>query len=74
MAPIQSQAAARDKLKRWTIDILRHTGISYHLARYEHEGKTAVWAGNSPAMIHRNYKGLVKRADVEQFWDIWPKP
>lgn len=59
-------------LKAWTPDILRHTGISYHLAEHEHEGKTAAWAGNSPDIIQRHYKGLVKKADAAAFWDIQP--
>lgn len=54
----------------WTQDILRHTGISMHLAEHEHEGRTASWAGNSPDVIQRHYKGLVKRSDAKQFWQI----
>jgi integrase len=56
----------------WTQDIMRHTGISMHLAEHEHEGKTAAWAGNSPDVIQRHYKGLVKRADAKRFWAIAP--
>ena len=59
-------------LKTWTPDALRHTAISYHLARGQNEGATAAWAGNSPAVVHRHYKGLVKAADVAAFWAITP--
>jgi len=60
-------------LKPWTSDILRHTGISNHLAYFQHEGKTAAWAGNSPDIIQRHYKGLVKQPDAKEFWTIKPE-
>jgi integrase len=56
------------KLRPWPQDIMRHTAISMHLAKHEHEGKTAAWAGNSPDIIQRHYKGLVKAKDAEAFW------
>jgi integrase len=62
----------RKHLKPWVQDYMRHTAISYHFALYEHEGKTAKWAGNSPDIVHRKYKGLVKPADVPKFWSIAP--
>lgn len=68
----RAEDAGEDKLREWPQDIMRHTGISMHLAEHEHEGKTATWAGNSPDMIQRHYKGLVKRADAKKFWSIAP--
>jgi hypothetical protein len=62
----------RPSLKPWTQDIMRHTAISNHLAFFEHEGKTAAWAGNSPDIIQRHYKGLVKRTEAIEFWGIVP--
>ncbi len=59
-------------LKPWTQDVMRHTAISFHLARYQHEGKTASWAGNSPDMVQRHYKGLVTKAQARRFWKILP--
>lgn len=59
-------------LKPWTQDIMRHTAISFHLARYQHEGRTAQWAGNSPDMVQRHYKGLVKLTEARRFWKILP--
>lgn len=56
----------------WDQDVLRHTGISHHFALFKHEGKTAEWAGNSPVMIHRHYKGLVKPAEPAEFFGIKP--
>ena len=31
------------------------------------------WAGNSPDIIQRHYKGLVKQADAKEFWTIKPE-
>jgi hypothetical protein len=63
----------RKALKPWTSDILLHTGISNHLACFQNEGKTAAWAGNSPDIIQRHYKGLIKEADAREFWKLAPK-
>jgi hypothetical protein len=43
-----------------------------YLAKHKHEGEAATWAGNSPNIIHRHYKGLVKEADAAEFWSITP--
>jgi integrase len=59
-------------LRPWTADVLRHTAISYHLAKWQHEGKTALWAGNSPDIIQRHYRGLVSQDDAKSFWKIAP--
>lgn len=56
----------------WTIDIMRHTAISHHLAYHQHEGQTAQWAGNSPDVIQRHYKGLVNAKEAKLFWSIRP--
>jgi integrase len=61
-------------LREWTPDVLRHTAISYHLAKYQHEGKTATWAGNSPTIVQRHYKGVVTPKDAEAFWNLYPDP
>jgi hypothetical protein len=39
---------------------------------HKHEGEAASWAGNSPNVIHRHYKALVKEADAKEFWEITP--
>ncbi len=67
-------AKAKDgtKLRPWVQDYLRHTAVSMHLAKHKHEGEAATWAGNSPNVIHRHYKGLVKEADATEFWSITP--
>ena len=59
-------------LNKWTPDILRHTAASHHLALLQHEGKTAAWLGNSPDIVQRHYRNLVKRKEAEEFWGIRP--
>jgi hypothetical protein len=59
-------------LRAWVPDYMRHTAISNHFAFHKHEGETASWAGNSPNVIHRHYKALVKEADAKEFWEITP--
>jgi hypothetical protein len=43
-----------------------------YLAKHKHEGEAATWAGNSPNIIHKHYKGLVKEADATEFWSLVP--
>lgn len=61
------------KLRPWVQDYMRHTAISMYLATHKHEGEAASWAGNSPNVIHRHYKGLVKEADATEFSTITPE-
>lgn len=71
-AAIQKFAGFGTSAKRWTPDIMRHTAISMHYKAHGHEGKTASWAGNSPDVIHKHYKGLVNNGDADEFWNINP--
>lgn len=58
--------------KPWPADVLRHTGISMKLTLTQDENTTASWAGNSPDVIHQHYKGLVKRDQANEFWQLTP--
>jgi integrase len=51
---------------------LRHSFCSYHLAKYSNENYTAAQSGNSPAMIHRHYKGLATKKEGENFFSVFP--
>lgn len=64
--------ASKSRLEPMAQDILRHTAISNHLAEYQNEGRTATWAGNSPDVIHKSYKGRVTVKEAKQFWSIRP--
>lgn len=73
MEQLKKQGKDTKGLKVWDQDLLRHTGISHHLAFHQHEGQTADWAGNSPTMIHKHYKGLVRANEAKAFWAIPPE-
>ncbi len=51
---------------------LRHSFCSYHFAAHANENLTAQQAGNSPAMIHLNYKGLATKAEAEKWFCVMP--
>jgi len=54
-------------------DVLRHTFISMHVARFKSMGEAALEAGNSEAIIKRHYLNLVSDAEADQFWSIMPR-
>jgi len=64
---------ASPQLRAWVQDYMRHTAISMYWAEHKHEGEAATWAGNSPNVIHRHYKGLAKEADGAESWGITPE-
>ncbi len=51
---------------------LRHGFVSFHFALNANENLTAAEAGNSPAMVHKNYKGLATKAEAEKWFAIAP--
>jgi integrase len=52
---------------------LRHSFCTYHFAQHGNENLTAQQAGNSPAMLHRNYKGLATKAEGERWFAASPE-
>lgn len=54
-------------------DVLRHTYISMHVAKFRSMGDTALQAGNSEAMIKKHYLNLVTPSEAEEFWQIVPQ-
>ena len=51
---------------------LRHAFCTYHFAQQANENLTAAQAGNSPAMIHAHYKGLVTKAEARRWFAMKP--
>jgi len=62
--------ARRAKLPAIPANSLRHSFCSYHLAHFKNIGLTAEEAGNSPEMIAKHYKELVRPKAAARFWDI----
>lgn len=67
--------ADRDKAdlrENWPSNALRHSFGSYHLAQFRDAAALALQMGNSPAMIFKHYRELVKPKDAEQYWKLKP--
>jgi len=62
--------ARRANLPAIPANSLRHSFCSYHLAHFKNIGQTAEEAGNSPEMIAKHYKELVRPKAAAKFWQI----
>jgi integrase len=51
---------------------LRHGFITFYMALHVSEDKAAAQAGNSPAMIHEHYRGLARRKEAVQWFEVKP--
>ncbi|MEY4385535.1 MAG: hypothetical protein RLY20_818 [Verrucomicrobiota bacterium] len=57
----------------WKHNALRHSFISYRVAQIQNVAQVALEAGNSPGMIFKHYRELVRPADAERWFAIVPK-
>ncbi|HSH39032.1 MAG TPA: hypothetical protein VK993_09620 [Chthoniobacterales bacterium] len=69
---INDDRARAGLLRGWPQNALRHSFGSYHLAMYQDAAALALQMGNSPAVIFRHYRELVKRRDAIRYWQIEP--
>jgi len=66
----------RDKITKLfglTHDVLRHTYISMHIAKFRSMGDTALQAGNSEAIIRKHYLDIKTQEEAVEFFNILPK-
>jgi integrase len=56
----------------WRDNALRHSFCSYRLASIQNAGQTALEAGNSPAMIFKHYRELVRPNEAVEWFTIEP--
>jgi integrase len=56
----------------WPHNALRHSFGSYHYAKYRDENRTAAEMGNSPAVVFRHYRALVRSDAANAFWTLSP--
>jgi integrase len=54
-------------------DVLRHTFISMHVAKYRSMGDAALQAGNSETIIRRHYLNVTTSQEAEMFFAILPR-
>jgi integrase len=57
----------------WKDNALRHSFISYRLADVQDAAKVALEAGNSPAVVFRHYRELVKPDAAKTWFSIAPE-
>jgi site-specific recombinase XerD len=55
-------------------DVLRHTFISMHVAKFRSMGDTALQAGNSESIIRRHYLNVTTLQEAKAFFGITPAP
>ncbi len=55
-----------------THDLLRHTFISMLVGAFRSVGDAALQAGNSEAIIRKNYLDVTTKVEAEKFWRIVP--
>ncbi len=53
-------------------NVARHCFCSYHYELHRNENLTAAEAGNTPAVIFRNYRSLATPAEAIEYWNIAP--
>ncbi len=60
------------RLARKANGLRQHAFCTYHFGAHGNKNLTAQQAGNSPAMIHSNYKGLATKAEAEKWFAVAP--
>jgi integrase len=66
-------AACQGAGLEWRDNGTRHSWISYRLADIQNAAQTALEAGNSPTMVFRHYRELVKPEAAKAWFAIGPK-
>ena len=51
---------------------MRHSFGSYFLGKTKDENLTATEMGNSPEVIIKHYRALVREAEVTRYWHLVP--
>ncbi len=57
---------------KWKHNALRHSFISYRVAKTQDVAKVSLEAGNSPQMIFKHYRELVQAKDAKAWFAIMP--
>ncbi|HEX3716878.1 MAG TPA: tyrosine-type recombinase/integrase [Verrucomicrobiae bacterium] len=59
---------------KWKSNALRHSYASYRLSELGDPARTAMELGNSPTVVHRHYKELVRPEEAKAWFSIMPAP
>ena len=66
-------ALARAMGVEWPRNVLRHSFISYRIAKVKSADQVALEAGNSPSIIFRHYRELTTEQQADEWFGILPK-
>ena len=66
------ELAVKAGITPWPHNAMRHSFGSYFLGKTKDENLTASEMGNSPQVIIKHYRALVRDADVTRYWRIAP--
>ena len=58
---------------KWKPNALRHSYASYRLAQIQNAGQVALEMGNSPAMVFRHYREIVRPTAAQAWFAVSPK-
>jgi UDP-2,3-diacylglucosamine pyrophosphatase LpxH len=67
---LRTRAEKQAGLYPWPRNALRHSFISHALAIDHNENRIALESGDTPDVIHTNYRTLVTREEAEKLWNI----
>jgi integrase len=70
---LQKHRAKVARLFGLSHDVMRHTFISFFVAKFRSMGEAALQAGNSEAIIRKHYLDLKTPAEAEEFFNIRPQ-
>jgi integrase len=69
----EATALARALEIEWPRNVLRHSFITYRIAKVKSADQVALEAGNSPAIIFKHYRELATEEQADQWFGILPK-
>lgn len=64
--------AGNDSGVKWKHNALRHSFISYRVAKIKNVNEVAMEAGNSPDMIFKHYRELVTEKEADAWFGVTP--
>jgi len=59
-------------ITQWPHNAMRHSFGSYFYAKTKEENRTAAEMGNSPAVVFKHYRAIVRNGDENKYWAIMP--
>ncbi|HOX57473.1 MAG TPA: site-specific integrase [Candidatus Paceibacterota bacterium] len=65
--------AGKDSGVKWKHNALRHSFISYRVAKIKNVNEVAMEAGNSPDMIFKHYRELVTEKEADAWFGVTPE-